>query len=53
MKQLAIHLAGLRRAGLIEDWQDRMITAGEDWRQAIENNLETAGQDCSVPVRML
>lgn len=42
MKRLATHLAGLRREGLISDWHDRMITAGEEWRHAIDDGLEAA-----------
>ncbi len=44
LEALKVHLAGLRRQGLIADWHDRMITPGEEWRQAIDDNLESA--DC-------
>jgi TIR domain-containing protein len=40
--ELDEHLALLRRERLIEPWHDRMIGAGDDWRQAIETELETA-----------
>jgi internalin A len=32
----------LQRQGLIEPWQDRMIGAGEDWKDKIDDNLERA-----------
>ncbi|HKI07635.1 MAG TPA: M4 family metallopeptidase [Nitrososphaeraceae archaeon] len=32
----------LRRSGLITEWYDRDITAGEEWRKAINENLEKA-----------
>lgn len=44
LKALKVHLAGLRREGLIADWYDRMITPGEEWRQAIDDSLDSA--DC-------
>jgi hypothetical protein len=44
MKQLTTHLAGLRREGLVADWYDLMITAGDEWRQVIDDSLEAA--DC-------
>lgn len=44
LKGLAIHLAALRRQGAITDWHDRMILPGEEWRQVIGDNLDTA--DC-------
>lgn len=48
MKQLTTHLAGLRREGLIADWYDRMITAGDEWHQTIDDSLETS--DCVLPL---
>ncbi|QSQ25699.1 M4 family metallopeptidase [Pyxidicoccus parkwayensis] len=39
---LATHLALLRREGLLEEWYDRDIDGGEDWRQAINQHLEAA-----------
>jgi hypothetical protein len=36
------HLALLRREGSIRDWSDRDISAGEDWKIAIDNALKTA-----------
>jgi hypothetical protein len=28
---------------IIQSWHDRNITAGEDWKTAIDTNLESAG----------
>lgn len=36
------HLNVLQSAGLVESWHDGTIPPGEDWREAIEANLETA-----------
>jgi HEAT repeat protein/energy-coupling factor transporter ATP-binding protein EcfA2 len=40
--QLAPHLSLLKHQNIITDWHDRNITAGTDWAQAIDNNLNTA-----------
>ncbi len=40
--QLATHLSLLKRQNIITDWHDRNITAGADWSQAIDDNLNTA-----------
>lgn len=40
--QLEIHLAGLRRQGLIDSWHDRRITVGEDFGEAIDQHIDTA-----------
>lgn len=40
------HLAPLRDNGLIEEWYDRKITAGEDYQSKIDNNLENADIIC-------
>lgn len=40
--ELDKHLAALKHQGLIESWHDRRIEAGEDWSQAIDENLATA-----------
>jgi hypothetical protein len=40
--QLATHLSLLKRQNIITDWHDRDITAGTDWAQAIDDNLNTA-----------
>ncbi len=34
------HLAALRREGLVEEWHDRMIKAGQDWERQIHTNLD-------------
>jgi hypothetical protein len=43
-EQLVSHLAGLRRQGVIADWHDRKIVPGEQWRDAIDQELDDA--DC-------
>ncbi|MCB0192819.1 MAG: SUMF1/EgtB/PvdO family nonheme iron enzyme [Anaerolineae bacterium] len=40
--ELDKHLAFLRRSKLIKGWYDGDISAGEDWQQAIHQNLHTA-----------
>jgi hypothetical protein len=40
--QLEIHLAMLKRNGLISSWHDRRIAAGSELHQAIDHNLEEA-----------
>jgi HEAT repeat protein len=40
--ELAKHLSLLKRQNIITDWHDRNITAGTDWAQAIDHNLNTA-----------
>ena len=40
--ELAKHLTLLKRQNIITDWYDRNITAGTDWAQAIDDNLNTA-----------
>jgi hypothetical protein len=39
---LETHLKILERQGLIAGWHDRMIGAGEEWKGAIDRNLEKA-----------
>jgi internalin A len=41
-KRLEVNLKLLKRAGLIETWQDRDIEAGEEWKEKIDENLERA-----------
>jgi replicative DNA helicase len=36
------HLAIFKRAGLIDDWSDRKILPGGDWRIEIDENLDNA-----------
>ncbi len=42
LKDLFRHLAPLRRTGMMEDWHDRDMTAGEEWEQAISSRLESS-----------
>jgi len=46
LEQLVTHLAGLRRQGVIADWHDRKIVPGQEWRDAIDQNLDAA--DCAL-----
>ena len=39
---LVKHLSPLKRLGLVEEWNDRKITAGAEWDQVISENLEQA-----------
>jgi small GTP-binding protein len=41
-KELLNHLSSLRRESLISEWHDRRIAPGDDWRSAIDSNLESA-----------
>ncbi|MFY0578288.1 toll/interleukin-1 receptor domain-containing protein [Cystobacter fuscus] len=36
------HLSLLRRRGVLRTWCDRRITAGDDWRNSIDEHLMTA-----------
>ncbi|MEP7339331.1 MAG: TIR domain-containing protein [Acidobacteriota bacterium] len=36
------HLSVLRREGIIETWHDRMISAGTEWKNELDGNLESA-----------
>jgi hypothetical protein len=40
--ELAKHLKLLERQGVITAWHDRDITAGEEWKDAINSHLESA-----------
>lgn len=40
--ELEKHLSTLRRSGLIEEWHDRQIGAGQEWEKQIDENLEAA-----------
>ena len=40
--ELAAHLAGLRKQGIIDDWHDRRIGAGDDRRAVIDAQLAAA-----------
>lgn len=39
---LETHLKILQRRGLVSAWHDRMIAAGDEWRDSIDSNLERA-----------
>lgn len=41
-EQLETNLSMLKRQGLINPWTDRMITAGEEWKGEIDENLKLA-----------
>jgi hypothetical protein len=41
-EQLEKHLRMLRRQGLISEWYDRQIVAGEKWSKQLNEHLETA-----------
>lgn len=41
-EQLETHLSMLKRQGLIKPWHDRMITAGDEWKGQIDDNLNAA-----------
>lgn len=41
-KLLETHLSSLRREGRITHWDDRKITAGNEWRAEIEKQLDAA-----------
>jgi hypothetical protein len=40
--ELEKHLSTMRRSGLIEEWHDRRIGAGQEWEKQIDENLEAA-----------
>ncbi|MEH1856587.1 MAG: toll/interleukin-1 receptor domain-containing protein [Nostoc sp.] len=40
--ELATHLSMMKRQGVIEAWHDREISAGSEWANAIDDNLELA-----------
>ena len=40
--KLAVHLAILDREGVIQEWHDRDIGAGDEWKLAIDKNLDAA-----------
>jgi hypothetical protein len=40
--ELEVHLAMLKRNGLIEIWHDRLIVPGTDWNNEIHDQLEAA-----------
>ena len=40
--ELEKHLSLLKRSGAIRSWHDRRIGAGEEWKSAIDENLDRA-----------
>jgi tetratricopeptide (TPR) repeat protein len=40
--ELGKHLSNLKRQGVIESWHDRQITAGAEWADKIDKNLDEA-----------
>jgi internalin A len=40
--QLATRLKLLERQGFIDSWHDRQITAGDEWREKLDKNLDQA-----------
>lgn len=40
--ELVKHLSNLKRQGVIRVWHDRMITAGREWANQIDEHLDTA-----------
>ncbi len=41
-KRLEMQLSLFRQQGLIQEWHDRKIFAGKDWKREIDTNLSTA-----------
>jgi hypothetical protein len=39
-KDFEKHLSALRHEGLVKEWHDRMITAGQDWERLIHASLD-------------
>jgi hypothetical protein len=46
IKEFIKHLAPLKNNGLIKDWYDRKILAGQDFQDTIDNNLDKAEIIC-------
>ena len=40
--RLAVHLSMLQQQKVIKSWHDRKISAGTEWAQAIDDNLDAA-----------
>src|SRR5262245_57626630 len=43
LEKLITHLSLLRRKGVITGWHDRQISAGAEWKDRIDEHLESAG----------
>jgi Uncharacterized conserved protein len=41
-RELGAHLSPLRRGNLVDEWHDRLIDAGTDWKDEIDRNLASA-----------
>lgn len=41
-EKLSKHLSLLKRRNVVDAWSDRMITPGDEWKQEIDTELETA-----------
>lgn len=41
-ERFEVHMAGLKRKGLIEEWHDRKILSGQNFENAIDKNLTNA-----------
>src|SRR5690242_1866811 len=41
-RRLEVHLAQLRREGLVDVWSDQAVVAGSDWERDIQHRLATA-----------
>jgi GTPase SAR1 family protein len=42
LRQLEVCLSPMRQQGLIDDWHDRLILAGDEWERDIDKHLEAA-----------
>ena len=40
--ELEKHLSSLQRQGLIDIWHDRCINPGDEWKDVIDENLNTS-----------
>jgi TIR domain len=43
LEKLITHLSLLKRKGVITGWHDRQISAGAEWKNRIDERLESAG----------
>jgi TIR domain len=41
-ERLEAHLSLLKREGILEEWHDRKIVAGQTWEEVLDENLETS-----------
>ena len=41
-ERLETHLSLLKREGLLEEWHDRKIIPGQNWKEVLDENLETS-----------